>query len=237
MAYAWRALVRITARSPIFTLGPGRSLPMVDRTLLLDEEGRPLILASSVRGRCRAQLERLLRANGQPVCTPPLPEWTCPHNREVALQLGQGPQYCLACRIFGSPWRESAVYFSDFRLDAGEDLGLPTFVTERIGVGMSRKLGAAEEKRLYLTEAGPAGVELHFFGTVEGETEKDELAWLLASLSSLTHLGGQKGRGLGRVRVTVESLAIAQEDGSWKTVDVGTWLPEVLRDAMRTRAS
>ena len=106
--------LRATLASALHIAGPGRTVALVDRPILLDTEGFPMIPASTVRGRLRAHLERLLRATGEPVCTPPTPDRMCPHHAWN----GQAPAggYCLACRIFGSSWHASRLTVADLTL-------------------------------------------------------------------------------------------------------------------------
>ncbi|RKY03613.1 hypothetical protein DRP77_05765, partial [Candidatus Poribacteria bacterium] len=142
-----RFVIRLTAalRSPLHISGPGERLPLVDRCVQVDHKGLPIIPASTLRGRARAYLERLLRSRGHPVCTPPRPELTCPHNREVASALGEG-RFCLACRVFGSSWRPSTVYFSDLKPHPSDLIPNPW---TRTGIGISRYTGAVREERLF----------------------------------------------------------------------------------------
>ncbi len=236
MQFRWRAKVQVEARSSFFTLGPGRTLPLLDRSLLVDHDGRPVVPASSLRGRCRAHLERLLKAWGYPVCSPPAPERTCPHNPEVWSQLPQGENFCLACRVFGSPWRESAVYFTDLTLVDGV-AGVPdrSLVDERVGVAIDRRLGAAEERRLFFSETTAPGLRLRFVGELEALLGEVEMAWLLAALRCITHLGGGKAKGLARATVTVKDLVRIDQDGQVATEDANVLLRRVLGD--RTSAS
>lgn len=222
----WRITLKVQTLTDFHTLGPGRTLPFLDRPLQVDSLGRPIIPGSLIRGRVRAHLERLLKARGKPVCRPPNPQNMCPHNREVTQELASGDEkYCLACRIFGSAWRESGVVFSDFHLDGGSQ-ELPT----RTGVGISRTLGTVQAERLFFTEAVPSG--LRFTGQAEGWLSREEAGWLVAAIKLVTHLGGDKSRGLGRVQFTsIEVKRWDTEKGKWVEENPRNLLKEAIGDA------
>lgn len=222
MKERWRITLVAETKAAFHTLGPGRTLPLVDRPIQVDAEGLPVIPGSLVRGRVRAHLERLLRAMGEPVCQPPRPDRMCPHLKEVAALLPEDEPYCTACRIFGSAWRESAVVFSDLKLQNGEKESL-----FRTGVGISRRLGSAQAERLFTTEATAEG--LRFAGEVEGLLTRKEVGWLLAAFKTVTHLGGDKARGLGQVCLSPESLERWDaEEGEWTAEDETKLIEEVL---------
>ncbi len=222
----FRLKVRLQLESDLHTAGPGRTLPLVDRSVEVDAHNRPYLPASSVRGRVRAHLERVLTALGEPVCTPPRPDRTCPHHRSVAEELGRrgAPEpFCMACRLFGSVWRLSPITFSDFMFTAPQTEQMP--LSPRPGVGISRHLGTTEEERLYVLETVPsqrAGRPVMFEGTIEGQLEQQEIGWLLAALRTVTHIGGGKARGLGRV--TPEIIGLDLWDEAKKQWVLGDWM-------------
>lgn len=219
-----RIQLRAELRSPLHILGPGRVVALVDRPVELDAQGYPFIPASSIRGRLRAHLERLLRQMGQPVCTPPVADRMCPH---------AGPQdYCIACRVFGSPWRPAGVVNTDLRLtspQADPDL----LRSERTAVAISRRLSTAQEQRLYTLEAVDASTgsaPLVFEGEIVGRLTPEEAGWLLAAVPLVTHLGGSKARGLGDVKLHAAEVAWWR-NGSWQKADTQRLIEEVLDDA------
>ncbi|ACA60300.1 protein of unknown function DUF324 [Candidatus Desulforudis audaxviator MP104C] len=215
MNEVWRLTVEVRPLGMLHVAGPGRPRPLVDRTVAVDARGRPYLPASSVRGRVRAHLERLLRAYGLPVCTPPRPQHMCPH----AGLAGTSDGYCLACRLFGSPWRAGAVTVNDFYpvgvFEATEAEWERNMVV-RTGIGISRKLGTVREERLFFTEAVPGDDALRFRGTLEARAERAVVGWLVGTLGLVTHLGGQKGRGLGRVELDVSGVAVWTPGRGWE---------------------
>ena len=228
MKIKWRCTLKIHPQGAFFTLGPGRTLPWIDRMLQVDTEGFPMIPASSVRGRVRAHLERLLNSQGKPVCTPPIPEQTCPHNDTVEDSSENGMKFCMACRIFGSTWRETSVFFSDFHMDRGT-AGANEVIAERPSVTISRNLGSAQAERLFVTQTTDPVCRGPLIGRVEGHLTREELGWLISAVRFVTHLGGSKARGLGNMSLKVENLE--QWDAEYKK-----WVPleagEIVEEAV-----
>lgn len=244
-----RIQVTATLTAAMHILGPGRTMALTERPIELDTEGYPLIPASSIRGRIRAQLERLLVATGAVVCKPPVADQMCPHysrHSNVDSQSQSGNQihfanqpetaYCMACRIFGSSWRAGALVTDNLllveqhRLDYAELLR-----TERTSVSISRRLGVAQSARLFSTETTvhelQRGEPLTFSGVFRGRLSRVEAGWLLAALQSVTHVGGNKARGLGSLQLHVAEVAWRQH-GQWVTeTDPTILIEEALTDA------
>lgn len=231
--FAFRIDLSLQIASGFHVSGPGEPMALVDRIQLAyaaapralrgrltadhSDNGRsgrsPVIPGSSLRGVTRMTLERLARTAGIAVCDSPQPDRMCPRfsqaSRNAAAQDGQ--PFCLACRIFGSPWRESTVYFSNL-------MGYGAAVTTRTSVAISRGLATAESGRLYTTEvaltAAQAGVPLR--GRIEGYLPEPDLAWLVAALRALTHLGADRARGLGSIVDGSVQLHLRRwQDGRW----------------------
>lgn len=201
--------IKVKLLADLYTAGPGRSLPLVDRCVEVDALGEPFIPASSFRGRVRAHMERLLTAFGHQVCQPPTPQRMCP--------LEDGA-FCLACQIFGNPSRQSPIYFSDLK-----PVQAVTELPVRVGIGINRHLQTVEAQRLFLLETVPVS-DVEFVGTVEGWLLRDQLGWLIGAMELITHLGGNKARGLGRVQVEITRLLYPSPD----PVDHRALLKEVL---------
>jgi hypothetical protein len=138
--------------------------------------------------------------------------------------------YCLACRIFGCPNRESAIRFDDLRVKDAAATLLPT----RTNVSLSRRLGTAQGERLFISETSPwhTGQPLLFTGHASGRADRDEVGWLLSAMRLVTHLGGSKARGLGNIRLEAEIvLWWEQENASWRREQANTLIEEVLDHA------
>jgi CRISPR/Cas system CSM-associated protein Csm3 (group 7 of RAMP superfamily) len=206
MPERWNLTLQIELQTAFHTFGPGFSLPLIDQALQVDPKGYPMIPASSVRGRVRAHLERLLKAMKEPVCTPPRPDRTCPHDPAIRTQLDKLDEpYCRACRIFGSVWRDAAIVFNNFYL-IRDGLEKEETIADRTSVGISRRLASAQAERLFVRQTTAPGQLLRFTGKVEGWLPREELGWLLAAIRCVSHLGGGKARGLGRISLNIVSL-------------------------------
>jgi CRISPR-associated protein Csm3 len=105
---------------------------------------------------------------------------------------------CTVCRLFGSPWLASRVYFQDAKLRNSAELLLLTEV--RDGVGIDRDLGTAKEGIKFDFEAVPKGAAFDIRILVEN-AEDWEVGLLLLALQAINQgelpLGGKTTRGLG----------------------------------------
>ena len=192
--------------------GSGRTLPLVDLTVEVDERERPYIPGSSVKGRVRAYTERLMRTAGLQVCSPPVPDQMCPHT-----DIGDEGEYCPACRIFGSPWVSSRVHFSNFYINDDNDFILQT----RQGIGVGRTLGTVVEEKLYFWEAAGSATKskpLSFYGEISGTGDQSEIGWIFAAFRMMSSIGGQKARGMGRVKAKIGTVLFwERESRKWKS--------------------
>lgn len=230
--------IRITLQaelaSALHILGPGRTAALLDRSIELDLKGYPVIPASSIRGRLRVHLERLLKAWGLPVCVPPSPEQMCPHHWPE----GEGPEggYCMACRIFGSTWHPAGIANSDLRLTEliKKEIDPSLLRTERTSVAIGRRLGIAQTGALLFTETTVRdldGVPLSFEGVMQGRLSDEEAGWLLAGARLVTHAGGSKARGLGEMQVKIAKVERwQQEEQRWQLLDANALIEEALND-------
>ncbi|MCX7993511.1 MAG: RAMP superfamily CRISPR-associated protein [Fimbriimonadales bacterium] len=181
--------VKVELSSDLHISGVGRTAVLIDRCIERDAQGRPYIPSTSFKGRVRAHYERLLSALGYDLgdCKPPAPGGMCNDVNNL----------CPACALFGSPVQQSRVEFTALTPDATAE------PTTRIGVGVNRKLNTVEQGRLFFYEAAPQTRVNTFTGTVRGWATETEIAQLIAAIKLITHFGGQKARGLGRVQAEV----------------------------------
>lgn len=231
MAQRIRITLRAELTSALHILGPGRTAVLLDRSIELDLQGYPLIPASSIRGRVRVHLERLLNAWGKPVCTPPSPDKMCPHY----CKSNQAPDggYCFACRIFGSSWHPSGISNSDLHLVEKERFHPDLLRSQRTSVAISRRLGIAQSGALLFTETTVRDIDnqsLCFEGMMQGRLSKKEAGWLLAGVRLVTHAGGSKARGLGEMRLSATEVLWWQE-GRWQAAEADKLIEEALGNA------
>jgi CRISPR/Cas system CSM-associated protein Csm3 (group 7 of RAMP superfamily) len=181
----------------------GQSAPRLggDKATARDHRDRPVIPASTLRGALRLELERLLRARGEVVCSANRPETDVP----------LPPCACPVCRLFGEQGGATGTLrLEDAVIDAVEDLRQPAL---RPGVAVGRRGGTAVSGHLVLFETtgslnmpGAAEVSFRASGRLvprgsadTAATVAEDLANLQAACAALEGLGGGKARGLGWV--------------------------------------
>src|SRR4051812_1305051 len=98
----------VELESPLHIGGETRQHTDAALPMLKTPEGLPYIPATSIKGRLRDEVERLLRGQSLFVCHAPRPELMC---RPV-----EGQTACAVCTLFGSPWQEAQLYFADLNL-------------------------------------------------------------------------------------------------------------------------
>jgi len=171
----------------------------VEMPILRDPEGRPYVPGSSLKGRTRAEAERIAREKGTKVCNPPDVKNMC-GSRERNVE-----DFCIACRIFGTAGTisvASKVRFRDaYPTEKVEEL------LERTGIAIDREKGSVYRRALYTIEAVPAGVKFGLEVVAENLAD-DELKLLLAALKSVedSALGGSSTRGFGKVRMKFDRV-------------------------------
>ena len=114
---------------------------------------------------------------------------------------------CTACRLFGSRWLASRLYFQDAMLINRDKL--PRLTEVRDGVGIDRDLGSAKPKIKFDFEVVPAGASFRIRIVAEN-VEEWEVGLLLLPLKAMERgelpIGGKISRGLGWGRL--ENLEI-----------------------------
>jgi len=177
----------------------------LDGVTYFNNEGLLSIPGTTIKGKLRAETEKILRTLGEKTCTPPSPENMCPHYfKDENLNT-----FCPACKIFGSPWRNSPFRFAEATL---EDRDIETEknvqnkinyqISVRPGTTISRKRRVVEEGKLFFLGVSSPGSEFILKGTIEGvfsngDFSESQLGLILASLKSVKIIGGGKSRGLG----------------------------------------
>jgi len=171
----------------------------VDMPILRAPTGDPYIPGSSLKGRTRAEAERIAKAKGYEVCTPP-------NVANMCGSMKRNPEdFCICCRIFGTAGRISVASKVKFR-DAYPTESVEELL-ERTGIAIDREKGTVARGALYSIEAVPAGTS---FGLeiVAENMKDDELKLLRAALKSVedSALGGSSSRGFGKVKMNFTKL-------------------------------
>jgi len=171
----------------------------VDMPILTDPNGQPYIPGSSLKGRVRAEAERIARERGMEVCSPPNVKYMCGSKKE------NPEDFCICCRIFGTAGTISVASKVKFR-DA-YPLRKVDALLERTGIAIDREKGTVAKRALYTIQAVPAGVEFNFEVVAENLSD-EELKLLMAALKSVedSAIGGSSSRGFGKVKMNINCV-------------------------------
>jgi CRISPR-associated protein Csm3 len=191
----------LEAATPLH-IGSGRpevEVGEVDLPVLTDPRGQPYVPGSSLKGRVRAEAERIAREKGMDVCRPPDVKDMCGTLKSKI------EDFCVCCRIFGTAGNISVASKVKFR-DAYPTSKVEALL-ERTGIAIDREKGTVSRGALYTIQAVPAGTKFGFEVVAENLAD-DELKLLLAALRSVedSALGGSSTRGFGKVKLTIEKV-------------------------------
>lgn len=171
----------------------------VDMPVLTDPNGQPYIPGSSLKGRVRAEAERIAREEGMEVCRPPDVKTMCGSLKSDV------KDFCICCRIFGTAGNISVSSKIKFR-DAYPVEKVETLL-ERTGIAIDREKGTVSRGALYTIQAVPANTKFGLEIVAENLSD-EELKLLLAALKSVedSALGGSSTRGFGKVKFNIERV-------------------------------
>jgi len=171
----------------------------VDLPVLTDPNGQPYVPGSSLKGRVRAEAERIARERGMEVCKPPDVRDMCGSKKNSV------DDFCVCCRIFGTAGNISVASKVKFR-DAYPLERVETLL-ERTGIAIDREKGTVARGALYTIQAVPAGTKFGLEIVAENLSD-EELRLLKAALRSVedSALGGSSTRGFGKVKISIESV-------------------------------
>ena len=166
-----------------------------DDTMLRDGSGFLYIPGSSIKGRIRAHMQKLLRSTGESFCSDEI----CKDRSHL----------CIMCRLFGSPFTESPLIFTDSKLTDKQKKFFSALIRKEEGfpfnldttgfasTPITRKRLTALKGGLHITELPLEGLE--FQSRIIGDISDQDIKKLINAISLITHLGGNKGRGVGRL--------------------------------------
>lgn len=184
--------LHIGSGKPEIELG-GHEMPIVK-----DLSGQPYIPGSSLKGKTRAEAERILRKEGVDICSPPNVKTMC------GTKKANPDSFCPCCKIFGTAGSISVASKTKFR-DAYPMKKVETL--SRVGIAIDRSTGTVAERALYTIEAAPSGTVFGFEIVTENLTD-EELKILCKALKSVedSALGGSSTRGFGKVKINIERV-------------------------------
>lgn len=185
-------------------------LGMIDKTTIKDHDEIVIIPGSTIKGKLRSICKK--------ICLSLENEFgrVCAGKDSLAICKTSLDMACIICRLFGSAYNEGKLIFKDAclspddkeRIRVLKEIGPFASVQSELRSGnrISRHLRTSFPKQLFVSESCPC--ELSFEGkmysreALSGE-EKKLLLW---GAKSLLQIGGQKGRGHGRVSVIIEGM-------------------------------
>lgn len=200
-------------------IGQGRAVKPTgsDLPVMKDALGRPLIPGASFKGALRSRLESFLRGIHPDLAHDPSELTNADWMREIrrlkdntknddVLTQEILKKTDLISKVFGAPWLSSKFQVRDLTVDPN---GWFDQYQERDGVAIDRDTETASNSRLYDFQVVPAGVSFEFHSVVENAQDW-ELGLLMIGLHQFETeqipLGGGCSRGLGVVRLEIESI-------------------------------
>jgi CRISPR/Cas system CSM-associated protein Csm3 (group 7 of RAMP superfamily) len=198
----------IKFKSP-FIIGSGfGAAGIIDLCTVKDANGVVNLPATSIKGKIRAEFRKIMHSMGKYVCDLP--------GQKICK--GDIKTSCVICRIYGSEFHESAVIFEDGIMDYNyykvfnkieKNSVLPRAqAAMRNGIKVDRRFNTAAEEALFVLEASnPCPV---FTSRIYGKANltDDEYTVFKQAICSITHLGGNKSRGLGRCEISLVEAAL-----------------------------
>lgn len=206
-------------------IGGGRgTLTPTDNPIIRGPDLMPFIPGSSLKGSFRSTVEKLATVLGLRSCCL-IEDAGCPgalgetqkaFNRrreeeawtETQLIAALDEELCDTCKLFGSHYQVSKIYFDDLRL-----LQWAGTTQIRDGVAIDRDSEKAVDRLKYDYEVVPPGSSFDFRVTLEDPNDVD-LALACVGLTEFTSgfggVGGLRSRGLGRC--VLEQLTVYELD-------------------------
>ena len=190
---------------------------IIDHMSIEDAEGFAYIPGSTIKGKLKSICKKIALTLGDTiedflnkedrVCQ----SLESKNGQQEVCKHNEPSDRCVICRLFGSPFAEGKLVFKDAKLndsDAEKIRVLSAINPFRVdaqnelknAVKLSRFRRVSSPQHLFTLES--VSKKLQFSGSIharESLTDQEE-SLLKYGLKSLTHLGGQKARGLGRIK-------------------------------------
>lgn len=177
------------------------------------DESTVFVPGSSLKGVVRSAAEAGVRGQtfgGVDGACDPLSTSSCGERIRATRDSAQvHREHCLACRLFGSFAMKGRASIRDLLPAEGDEAAQANRTQVRFGVGINRVSGGVSRGKLFDQEVVPVGVT--FLGDVALENYQVWQLGLLASAfaelnDGFAQLGSSKSRGLGVVKVAVDSM-------------------------------
>lgn len=165
----------------------------IDSLFVKDTDGKPVITGQTLKGIIKDSCTRIARSFGI----------SCDDNRKCD---------CLICEIFGRESRPGKYLFTPARLkENGKDKEEEYPIRKRTSI--DKETGTAKEHALFSTEVAPLNLEFKFTIKPKPSKKPDSLekTLLIAGILWTREIGGNRRRGLGHCRMTVEEPVVNKE--------------------------
>lgn len=196
----------ITFDSP-FIVGSGfGAAGLIDLKSVKDKDDIVYFPATSLKGKVKAEFKKvMLTIDSGNICN-------ITTNKEIC-KFDNIKEACVICRIFGSEFYEGSLIFEDAVMDYETHDILSKIETNKImpqsqsairtGIRINRILKTAEDKALFNFET--VNPSIVFTSRIHGDVwlTDEEYIFFKKTIESITHLGGNKARGLGRCSIEV----------------------------------
>lgn len=211
---------RIKALTPLY-IGAGENSfdPLqIDSTVIRDENGKPYIPGSSLKGVLRSYIETLIKSGINTdydacliVNKPCISEDDIKEirekinkdkdikNKDYELAKKIYEKLCDVCKVFGSGYFASKLKIRDCKLK--QDMA---YVERRDGVCIDRETGTALDGRKYEFEQVAAGTEFEFYMSIDNlDSDHEELLKYIIGIlkSGELAVGGKTSVGLGNIKL------------------------------------
>ena len=204
---------KLKLKSAMHIGGGEINLRGTDSPIVLTPDGKPFIPGSSFKGVFRSTVEKLVGVIPNQTTCFLSDEGNCPtadqekfnerrrdgnwSEAELADTLDQ--ELCHTCKLFGSPFSASKVYFNDLYV---EEWAETTQV--RHGVAIDRDSERARDQLLYDYEVVSVGSTFEMEITLENPSDTDlglVCVGLNEFVSGIGGIGGMRSRGLGNCQI------------------------------------
>ena len=204
---------KLELKSAMHIGGGNINLRGTDSPVVLTPEGEPFIPGSSFKGVFRSTVEKLIGAIPNQTTCSLLEENDCPtasqddfNNRrrngnwpEAKLAKILDKELCHTCKLFGSPFSASKIFFSDLYVDEWAEA-----TQVRDGVAIDRDSERAVDRLKYDYEVVSVGSTFKMEIVLEGPSDTDlclACVGLNEFASGMGGIGGMRSRGLGNCQV------------------------------------
>lgn len=193
-----------------FNIGSGfGAAGLVDSKSVKDNNDIAYIPATSLKGKIKSEFKKnMLTINSSNICNNFVNK-----NTEIC-KFEKINDACVICRFFGSEFYEGSLIFGDAKIDENISEFFTKIQTDRIvdnsqsevrmGIKLNRVLKTAEETALFNFETiNPSNIfKSRIYGHVYLTGE--EYIFFIKTIESITHLGGNKARGLGKCSIKIK---------------------------------